>query len=156
MENGCWYYIAFRSIKSVLMFFKKKRTWIPPMWWVRASEWQLKCAHSFAEWLGRKTAGMPRARLRMWLVLLLIGMAGVNLVWVWRSYEHHSVRQVSAPVEIVPSRVVVRAPVPRPRVDLKRLLDSLRRDPVGARVFDSLMKARPGLRDTLVMLGDMD
>jgi len=141
--------------KTEAMFFKKKRVFVLPAWLVWVDEAQKKYARKLADWLGRKVEKVSTKRLRVYVVLFLIGMAGVNLVLVWHSLQDHKVRSIDSPV-VVPARVIIDMPRPVVWVDPKRMLDSLRRDSVGARVFDSLMKARPGLRDTLKALGDLN
>jgi hypothetical protein len=134
------------GIKLCIMFFKK-RVWVPPAWWVRMNERQQRYARRLADWLGRKTAKVPAARMRVYVVLFLIGMAGLNLALVWRQHS----RALPVPLDI-PGRVIIERPRPPVRVDLRHVLDSLRSDSVGSRVFDSLLRARPGLADTLKMV----
>ena len=116
------------------------------------NEVQQKYARRLADWLGRKTANVPAARMRVYVVLFLIGMAGMNGLALWQGMRNHGKSPVPAAIEI-PVTPMDRERSMQPVVDLSRFVDSLRQDPVNGRSFDSLLRTRPGLVDTLRMLG---
>jgi len=131
------------------MLFKKRPS-VTPVWWVELDRKQKVYAHRLADWMGRRAARVPAPRLRIWVIAFLLGLAGLDLtITMFSIRDHHKAPSGfgwTAPVA-VPERKLSRPP--RPRQSLQAYLDSLRQDPVGAMMLDSLLKARPGLADTL-------
>lgn len=129
----------------------KRREEAPAEWRVRMDEVQKKYARRLADWLGRKMAKVPRARMRVYVMLVLMGMAAADLALLLHAASLHPPARVE---QIVRTGGWV-FQVPRGRgSDLVRLLDSLRADSVTGRQLDSLFQGRPGLVDTLKRLGE--
>jgi len=124
---------------------------ILPEWRVRMMGQQRKYARRLADWLGRKTAKVPAARMRVYVMLCMAGIAAVNLLILLHAADVHP---VALPVEVVRSQGLIFRIPPARGPDLVRFLDSLRADSVGGRLLDSLFRARPGLADTLRRLGE--
>lgn len=102
------------------------------------------------EYLGRIGA----ERLRLWCIILMAAMLVGDIVLVLRTGErqraepHYSaIRLVATPRE-QPRRASVKAFGP--------VWDSLMADPVVKNSWDSLLRLRPGLRDTVRELQRMD
>jgi len=133
------------------MFFKR-RVWVPPAWWVRLDERQKVYARRLADWLARRAAKVPVRRLRVYVILVLVGFAGLDLAVTMGWLRDHQVR--NKPVSVGWSAPVERESGPRPITgqSMRELLEDIRHDSVKAKVLDSLLKARPGLADTLRML----
>jgi hypothetical protein len=135
------------------MFFKR-RVWVPPAWWVRLDERQRVYARRLADWLARKAVKVPVRRLRVYVVLVLLGFAGLDLAVTMGWLRDHRGRNKS--VSVGWSAPLEREAGPRPVMGqrMRELLEDIRRDPAKAKVLDSLLKARPGLADTLRMVDD--
>ena len=95
---------------------------------------------------------MKRKMIEAIVVLVLAGA-----IWLWGDYRLCRLRPLEPAGRIVtvilpsPNRVGVaeRRWIDRALGILLRRLDSLRRDSTGRRVYDSLMRMRPGLMDSL-------
>ena len=129
------------------LFTRKKKETEPGIWEALDAK-QRAYAHRLADWLGRKASGVPPKQLRKWVIAALLSVAllnGVTLVVALKGHHDHPPPGFQSPA------VSVR-PLRRPRnpgQSLKHYLDSLRGDPVGSKLLDSLFNVRPGLADTL-------
>ena len=130
------------------IFSRKRREDGPGLWETLDSK-QKEYAQRLADWLGNKTAHVPRKRMRAWVIGALVGLAivnSINLVVAIRGHHDFarfgSIRAASIPVPRVTKPLRVRR-------SLEQYLDSLRRDSTGSRLLDSLLRARPGLADSL-------
>jgi hypothetical protein len=139
------------------MLFKRKRKAERPMpgflmaWLVRERAWRVK----LSGWLSAKTAQLSRRQLLAAYTLFVI--AG-SLAYTWvivravRFPEKTAMpSSMTMPKSVHDSRnrMVI---VPNDGADFRRVFDSLRRDPVTGPALDSLLRARPGLADSLAQL----
>jgi hypothetical protein len=105
-------------------------------------------------WLRRKTMTLSPARLKAWWLLLFVVFAGWNSWIIVEALQHPQpsipARQLPLVKPIIPS---VHSPV-----DLSSLagigkfrswLDSLQADTTGRKIYDSILRQRPGLLDSL-------
>lgn len=137
------------------IFFKRKAS-AASACWVLLDEWQKKYAHRLADWLGRKTARVPRRRLRVWVILIVLVLAGLNVMVTLLSLREEQPVRPGAFQPVVLARPSGLAPPSEPARTLRAYLDSLRRDSVGSWLLDSLLRVRPGLADTLKELEKME
>ena len=131
-----------------MKWFSRKREKAGTGIWAELDAKQQAYAHRLADWLGRRAATVPQKRSRRWVIGALLSVAllnGVSLVLALSRRRDH-------PPPLVQG-VVMSVHPPRqphnPGQSLKHYLDSLRADPVGSRLLDSLLVARPGLADTI-------
>jgi len=136
------------TFKCLIMFYKKRQR-VASAWWSALNRKQNLYARRLADWLGRKTVNIPTDRLRIYMILLLMSLGGLEL-WVGIYSIRHADRV--APYGR-PVRVMTMPPPHRAQGSgFTRFVDSLRHD----RVFDSLLQARPGLSDTIRRLEDWE
>ena len=134
------------------MWFKKKEG-VAPAWWQELDERQKRYAQRFADYLGRKAVRVPGRRLRVYVVVALLLMVTVQGVTTFHSL--HRGPSVQVPFGW-PEQLVIPAPgLPGTPEGFRVYLDSLRRDSVMGPMIDSLLRARPGLADTIRMLEGM-
>lgn len=120
----------------------------------------LKAKIGWAAWLGRHSAGMSKAKLKAILSSILIFWVGYCSFLVIGGFSGLK----GTDVHITPIKTVIpankgpataRVRISRP--DYQRIkafhnyMDSLRGDADGKKVYDSLMKARPGLMDSITL-----
>jgi hypothetical protein len=136
------------------MFFKKKE-WVAPGWWDELNRKQRMYARRFADYLGRKSEKVPPARMRIYVMIFLLAIGAVDFGITMKSVRQHREQMMPVPFGL-PEQLII--PMPRRPVARENFgpwLDSLRRDPAGGKALDSLLRARPGLADSLRQLEGM-
>ena len=132
------------------IFSRRKRVEGPGLW-EALDEKQKAYAHRLADWLAVKTGKLPVRRVRLYVMLVLVGIASVNTVNMVVAIRRNGNRDINhfgtIKTTVVPGPRIPRKP--GARQSLERYLDSLRRDSTGRRLLDSLLSARPGLADTI-------
>lgn len=127
------------------MIFKRK-VWAPPPWWVRVDEWQRKQAQRLAIRVGRRVSKIPVRRMRLYVILYVVAMIGLNVAGLLYAYRRPLVRMPTP--DWAPDRVV--APFPHWPVDpLEAYRELVGKVPMDKNTLDSLAKERPGLADSL-------
>lgn len=142
-------------IKNFSMFYKR-RQWVAPPWWAAFNQKQNEYARRLADFLGRRAVKVPVARMRVYVVLFLMGMAGLELGMTWYSITERRAERPAVVLGTPEQLVIQRSGHPVAGKGLRFLLDSLRDDRVAGKQLDSLLRARPGLADTLRRLEGMD
>jgi hypothetical protein len=136
------------------MFFLKRKQWEPPSWRVEANRKQRMYAKRLADFLGRKAAKVPPARLRVWVVVCLLLMGAGELSIGLRAFEAEGKKKPVRSYDVFAKPILAPPIDPAGKApDLVKWLDSIRRDPILGPEFDSLTRDRPGLLDTLRRLG---
>lgn len=136
------------------MFFKK-REWTPPAWWLEVNRKQNVYARRLADYLGRKTAKVPAAKMRVYVLVFLVGFAAVDLGITVASLRGHRVQGMKVPFGW-PEKLVIPEPNhPGHKLDFRSVMDSLKHVPVDREGFDSLLVVRPGLTDTIRKLEEI-
>ena len=129
------------------MFFKK-RVVEPPGWLVELDRKQKVYARKLADYLGRKASEMGPGRVKLYLAGLVWLMMALLICMMVISRG----RKDRMSLYHWPDALILQKPkYPVMRESFHQYVDSLRRD----RVFDSLIRARPGLEDSLRFLEEM-
>lgn len=132
------------------VFSSKKREQGPGLW-EAVDKKQREYAHRLADWLGGRAARVPVRRLRVWVIVILVGMALLNTANIIVAIHGRHDKAAPGLGFIQPAAIPDRGRGRsfRGRRSLEMYLDSLRRDSTGSRLLDSLLKVRPGLADSL-------
>lgn|GEM_PF-3495392 len=132
------------------------------MWYNQVGAWFALAGHRINRYLQKRIEGWSPWRLKA-ACLLFVLLAGGGSTWVLMNALNHP----SAVMQITP----IHAPAAAASPDLQSLpydaqtqasinrirafrlrMDSLKNDPEGRRLYDSLRQARPGLFDSIEMV----
>jgi hypothetical protein len=107
-----------------------------------------------SSWLQRKTMILPPARLKIYCVGLFMVFAGWNGWIVFQALQQPPPSLIARQLKLSrPTRPNILPPAdPSALVGIQRFrswLDSLQADTVGRRIYDSILRQRPGLLDSL-------
>ena len=138
---------------------KKPKNEVKGVWYNQLSSWCAVAGCQINGYLQRKTKSWSPLQLRM-ACLIFVLVAGGSSVWVFiEALGHPSEVMRITPINVPPAVTSPGAEsLPydaRTRISIERirvfhhLMDSLKNDPSGRRVFDSLRQARPGLFDSI-------
>jgi hypothetical protein len=135
------------------MFRRKKKKRKPiPDWLVWISERTHGPAIRLSRYLQAKLAKTPPRWVRVILILLLAGLLGTNVVILLKAVNGAPPVSIPDPVRL-PRGIL---PPRHRRSPPGFYLDSLLKDSATRRTYDSLLKARPGLADTIRHLQNLN
>jgi len=128
-------------------------------WQELINAWGHATGHRINRFLQSRTSRLSPRRLKVG-VLLFVLLASGGSAWVLVGGLAHPSTQIHVPPPRGPSGQAWRQPVPPPDDDavrtsierieaFRRRMDSLKNDPVGRILYDSLLQARPGLFDSI-------
>lgn len=147
--------------------FKKRRREKPSLLspiWSKVGQILDKLHTRWAEYLGERVKGWSRNKLKVALAVFCLIQGGAciyTLLGVFhKSVPDTTVKQISIPSHVIQRDTLntdmqeaVISKMEFQRFKAFRLyMDSLQRDPNGQLVYDSIIKARPGLLDSVSML----
>ena len=132
--------------KTCVMGAKKERDEVPE-WWIRLCRASSRAEAGVARWLARKTARIPPRRLRVYVLLCVLALGSANAMLVGRGWKHRKGERM--PVITWSPPAIVEVPRLPLGTSMREVLDSIRRDSVRRRALDSLLRARPGLADSV-------
>lgn len=127
----------------------------------KAGEFVERRQRQAAEYLNRKVAGSSRRQLKAGLALFCLSFGGSAAIVIYNSFSSSArtvrVESISVPQSaILPQQrdSIIRRPAPNGIIKIRafrRYLDSLQQTKDGKLIYDSIVRQRPGLPDSLDM-----
>ncbi|MDR3712375.1 MAG: hypothetical protein P4L51_06140 [Puia sp.] len=136
------------------MFFKRKQKTPKelPHWYKTFLERERMVRVKISDWLQRRSARIPPMAFKVYIILTISILALVNGLLIWHAIAHPASIS-SIPWSPSPVMRTQRMPAPRGRGrSFYEMMDSIHRDTSLMRKWDSLLRVRPGLSDTLHQL----
>jgi hypothetical protein len=132
--------------------------------WQRFDEANLRMQHKCADWLERKTSHFSRLN---WIIILFcftIGTGAYSIYLIFNSITGDAIKNISVtpitkPTNAVPfeqKTMKVNPVISTTKFEniilFRRHMDSLGRSPTGKKTYDSIVRFRPGLLDSLQLV----
>ena len=130
-----------------------------PGWWIWLARKDRELRLRISGRIGVAAARLPRRKLKAYALVVIGLMFAANVAVLWQSLHGHasgfSAGHIRVPAHVREPPGGRRGPPVGQRLPLAGL-DSVLKDSAGKRAFDSLLRVRPGLADTVRLLRGLD